>query len=215
MKNMQNKRVLVTGAGGALGRALSQAFATAGCEVVVTDIHRASLDETVRLVEAHGGHAAGFLMDVTDVGDVQRIRQELHRHLGPIDILVNNAGIVAGGPFTDVPLERHRAVLSVNLVGPLIVTHAFLADLIARPEAHLVTISSASGMLPIPLQASYTASKWGALGFSDAIREELRIEGNPHVGVTSVCPSYTDSGMFRGRGFRDCRRLFAPRGSPN
>ena len=58
MKNMQNKRVLVTGAGGALGRALSQAFATAGCEVVVTDIHRASLDETVRLVEAHGSHAA-------------------------------------------------------------------------------------------------------------------------------------------------------------
>lgn len=198
MRILNGKRALITGAGGGLGRELSLAFVREGVEIVATDINQASLDETLELVESTGGSALGFKMDVTQVDDVQLVRQELHRQRGPIDVLINNAGIVRGGPFLQIGMDEHRAILNVNALGPMTVTHAFLPDLISRAEAHCITIASASGMIPMPLQISYSASKWFALGFSDAIREELRLKGQRHVHVTSVCPSYLDTDMFHG-----------------
>jgi short-subunit dehydrogenase len=198
MRRLTGKRALITGAGRGLGRDLSLALAAEGVEVIVTDIQQRGMMETVQMVQAAGGRAFGYVMDVTSVSDVEQVRDELHRQRGPLDILVNNAGIVIGGPFLDIDLHRHRMVLGVNTWGPMVVTHVFLPELIARPAAHLVTIASASGIIPVPLQVSYAASKWAALGFSDAIREELRLNRHKHVRVTSVCPSYLDTGMFGG-----------------
>jgi short-subunit dehydrogenase len=146
-------------------------------------------------------------LDVTSSQDVRRLRREID----PIDILVNNAGIVTGGSFVDVAVDQHEAVFAVNAVGPMLVMHTFLPGLIRRPEAHLVTIASASSFLPMPLQVSYAASKWAALGLSDAIRQELRIMGNKHVRVTAVCPSYIDTEMFQGARMPFLTRALPPR----
>ncbi|HEV7221826.1 MAG TPA: SDR family NAD(P)-dependent oxidoreductase [Pirellulales bacterium] len=198
MRDLNNKRVLITGGGHGLGRDLALAFAGAGAEMIVTDRNLAGAEETVKLVEAAGGRGAAYALDVTELDAIGQFRQRLHAEHGPIDVLINNAGIAHGGAFLDVPVENHLATYRVNALGLVAMAHAFLPDLIARPEGRLVIIASASGLIALPYASTYASSKWAALGFSESIREELRILGHGHVRVTAVCPSYIDTGMCDG-----------------
>ncbi len=192
--NVAGKRILVTGAGNGLGRAMAHEFARAGASVVVTDRD----PKRVEAVVAEIGNAVGYPMDVAEFDQILAIRDRLRAEAGPIDVLVNNAGVVYGGEFQSVPLDRHLATIQINLVSLLAVTHAFLPDLLGRPAAAVVNIASAAAVLSLPLATSYAASKWGVLGFSDSLREELRRAGHRHVGVTTICPSYIATGLFDG-----------------
>lgn len=198
MQNLEHKRILVTGAGHGLGRDIACAFARAGAEVIATDRNPAGAEETAKLIEAERGCAAAYALDVTDLDAIRQFREQLHAERGPIDVLVNNAGVAFGGAFLDVPVENHLATYRVNALGMVAMTHAFLPDLIARPEGHLVIIASGSALIALPYASTYASSKWAALGFSESIREELRILGQRHVRVTAVCPSYIDTGMCDG-----------------
>jgi all-trans-retinol dehydrogenase (NAD+) len=209
VRSLVGKRVLITGAGGGLGRQMSLAFSAAGAEIVVTDVDATAIAETARLVLAAGGRAICVTMDVTDTKSVLAARQQLHQMHGAIDILVNNAGIVRGGQFLDVSVEAHCKTLDVNAMGPVIVTHAFLPDLIAQPESHCVNIVSAAGLIPVPNCATYAASKWAALGLSNSIREELRRAGHRHVRVMAVCPGFLNTEMFGEQNVRFMPRLQA------
>jgi short-subunit dehydrogenase len=170
-------------------------FARAGATVIVTD---READRVSAVAQELGPPAVGFPFDVTVPEQVTAVRERVHAAGGPIDVLVNNAGIVAGGPFLDVPLDRHLATAAVNLSGVLAVTHIFLPDLIGRPDARLVNIASASAVVALPHAASYAATKWAVLGFSESLREELRLAGHDHVRVSAICPSYISTGLFDG-----------------
>jgi len=198
MRNLSHKRVLITGAGHGLGRELALAFAGTGAEVIATDRNLAGAEETNELIRKAGGRAESYALDVTALEMIDDLRQRLHAAGGPVDILVNNAGIAHGGPFLDVPIDKHLATYRVNALGMVSMTHAFLPDLIARPQAHLVNVASASGLIALPYASTYASSKWAALGFTESIREELRILGHRHVRVTAVAPSYIDTGMAAG-----------------
>jgi short-subunit dehydrogenase len=198
MHSLRDKRVLITGAGHGLGRALAVAFAAAGAEIIVTDRDPESVADTVRSLLDSGHRATGYPLDVTDVHQIAAVRDRLHAEQGPLDVLINNAGVVFGGSFLDVPASRHRATLDVNLLGPILVTHGFLPDLLTRPEAAVVNIASAAALVALPHAVSYAASKTAVLAFSDSLREELRLLGRRHVRVTTVCPSYIDTGLFAG-----------------
>jgi len=198
MRDLAKKRILITGGGHGLGRDLAQAFAKAGAEMIVTDRNLEGAEETAKRIQADGGGAAAYALDVTDVDAIGRFRDRLHAERGPIDVLINNAGIAHGGTFLDVPVESHLATYRVNSLGLVAMAHAFLPDLIARPEGHFVIIASASGLIALPYASTYASSKWAALGFSESIREELRVLGHRHVRVTAVCPSYIDTGMCDG-----------------
>jgi short-subunit dehydrogenase len=196
--DLAGKRVLITGAGHGLGRAIALEFARAGSKVVITDRDPHRIADVVAEIKALGPDAIGHSLDVTVPEQTIAVRKQVHAAGGPIDILVNNAGIVAGGPFLDVPLDRHLATVAVNLNGLLAVTHAFLPDLLTRPEGRVVNIVSASALVALPHAASYAATKWAALGFSESLREELKLAGHRHVRVTAVCPSYVATGLFEG-----------------
>lgn len=210
MRTLTGKRVLVTGSGSGIGRALAEGFARHGAEVLAADLREEAAAGTASRITVAGGRGAGYAVDVTEPASVARLRARVIQDGGPIDVLVNNAGIVHGGPFLEVPLEQHLATYRVNALGVVIVTHAFLGDLTGRPEAHLVQMASASGFIGLPFGSTYGSSKWAVVGFSESIRMELRQLGHRHVGVTTVCPSYVQTGMFDGARPPKLTRMLTP-----
>ena len=198
MTHLRDKRVLITGSGHGLGRELAKTFAKAGCEIIVTDRDADRVHDTVAMLTKSNHRAFGYAMDVTSAASVQDAHDRVFAEHGPIDILINNAGIVCGGTFEHLPLERHKAIYDVNCLGPVNVTHTLLPELLMRPESHIVNIASASALMPLPFAATYASSKWALLGFSESLREELRLTGHEDVHVTSVCPGYISTGMFAG-----------------
>jgi short-subunit dehydrogenase len=210
MRTLSNRRVLITGAGRGIGRALALRFAREGADVVVTDIDLPAARTVAAEIEAAGGTAAAHPLDVTDADAVATLRDAIRSERCPVHVLVNNAGTVHGGPFVEVPLERHLTTFRINVDGVVTVTRAFLADLIASDDGHLVNIASASGLIGLPFGSTYAASKWAVIGFSDSIRLELGLLGHRHVGVTAVCPSYVDTGLFEGARPPRTTRMLTP-----
>lgn len=198
MRNLKGKRALITGSAQGIGKAIATALAQRGCEIVLTDLQPEPLAATATELRRLGVPIASYLLDVTDPAAVLAVRDQIHRDLGTVDIVVNNAGTVFGGSFLDVPLERHLLTYRVNTLGLVAVTHAFLPDLIGRPEANLTNITSASAFVGLPFGTTYASSKWAALGFSEGLRLELAELGHGHVTVTAVCPSYVKTGLFDG-----------------
>src|SRR5262245_20631279 len=115
--HLSGKRVLVTGAGHGLGKAIALAGARAGAEVVVTDMLAERVTAVVEELNKSGAACFGYVLDVTAPDGPLAVRDRLHAERGPIDVLVNNAGVVFGGAFLDVPLARHAATVAVNLTG--------------------------------------------------------------------------------------------------
>lgn len=210
MKTITGKRVLVTGSGHGLGLEIARAFARGGAEVVITDREPRRVEEAVYRLTSQNLKVSGYVMDVTDAADVRVVREQILTELGSIDVLVNNAGIVTGGAFLNVPLEKHLATYDVNTAGPVIVSHMFLPDLLAQSEGHLINVASASALIPLPNAATYASSKWAVLGFTESLREELRLAGHRNVTVTAVCPSYINTGMFNGVKAPFLTRLLTP-----
>ena len=152
-------------------------------------------------IRAAGLRASAVSMDVSDPAQVHAARARILADGGPIDVLVNNAGMVHGGPFTDVPLDRHLATYHVNILGLVTVTHAFLPDLRRPPDGargqHRQRRPDSSGC---PSAATYASSKW-------AVDRVLGVDpartGMPwataHVGVTTRLPELRHDGAVRRR----------------
>jgi len=210
MRSLADKRVLITGGASGIGRSLAMRFAREGAEVHIVDLNEGAADEVAGAISAAGGRASAWGLDVTDAARIADVRRKILDASGPIDVLVNNAGIVHGGAFLEVPLDRHLATFHVNTLAVVAVTHAFLADLVARPDAHVVNIASAAGFAGLPFGSTYAASKWAVIGFSESVRLELREQGHRHVGVTTVCPGYVGTGMFDGARALWLTRILTP-----
>lgn len=198
MSKLEGKRVLITGGAQGIGLQMAIKFAGRGAEIVLADINADKLAEATRHLDERGAVASGFQVDVTNPASIASLRAQIAAEAGPIDVLVNNAGVVFGGPFATTPLDQHFKTYEVNVLGLVAMTHAFLDDLIERPEAHLVHIASASGLIGLPYGATYASSKWAVIGFGESIRAELKLRGHEHVHHTIVCPSYIGTGMFQG-----------------
>jgi all-trans-retinol dehydrogenase (NAD+) len=186
------KRVLVTGGARGLGRALVDELIRQGAHVIVVDKHEPSLEQLKR------DHPllVGFSGDLLS----RSLREEVKNWLiqtGGLDVLINNAGIVHGGEFLKVDLNQHQQTLQVNLGAPLDWSHELLPLLLLKKNSRLWNIASASALVGFPLASSYSASKWGVLGFSESLSLELRNHPSGiQVGV--ACPSYIRTELFQG-----------------
>lgn len=202
MKTVAGKRVLITGAAMGMGRLFAErAVQEDAFRVVLWDIDETALSATAAELSKNGGKVRADVVDVSDRDAVRKAAAGVLDDLGGVDVLINNAGVVRGNHyFWETDTERDTAfTMAINAVGPMVVAREFLPAMVASPnQCRLVTLASAAGLSANPRMASYAASKWAAVGWSESVRLELEQAGHDHVKVTTVCPYYIKTGMFDG-----------------
>ena len=180
---ISGKTVLVTGAGSGMGRQLVLELVSRGAKVAAVDMREETLEETRSLAR---GEVATFVVDITNSEAVSALPEQVKNELGEVDAIINNAGIIQ--PFVKVnelSMQDANRVMNVNFNGPLMMIKAFLPHLLARPEAHILNVSSMGAYAPVPGQSVYGASKAAIKLLTEGLRSELL---NTKVGVTVVFP---------------------------
>lgn len=190
-KALEGLRAVVTGAASGIGREVARDLAAqSGARLHLVDLDGAGLDalagELRSQVVAAGKAASETCVHRLDISSASAGRS-LAEAIGgePLDLLVNCAGILSLGPFERTPIEDSERVIEVNLMGTVRMTHALLPALLRSPRGFIVNVASAAGLVAAPGMSAYTASKFGVVGFSEALRSELR----GRVGVCTVCPT--------------------------
>ncbi|WP_433715436.1 SDR family NAD(P)-dependent oxidoreductase [Nocardia sp. CA-084685] len=187
MKNFEDKVVVITGAGAGIGRALALELADHGARLALSGRNLANVAETAALCEQAGAKARAYTLDVTDRGAVYAHADEVRSDFGPANLVVNNAGVSLTANIEELTWEDFEWIVDINFWGVMYGTKAFLAQVIASGDGHIANVSSMFGLAACPSQAAYNATKFGIRGFTDALRQEMKIAGHP-VGVSSVHP---------------------------
>ena len=199
MTKIKDATVLITGGASGIGRLMGQMCLQDGAgQLVIWDMNREKLDETTRELRALHFIVHPYVVDVADLSQVIGTSEKVKNEVGEIDILVNNAGIITGNrDFIDFTHAEIDKTMTVNACAQLHVTLEFLPGMVKKGSGHIVNISSAAGLMSIPQMSVYCAGKWAVAGWSEAMRIELESSGSG-VRVTTVNPSYIDTGMFAG-----------------
>ncbi len=190
MSSLSGKTAIVTGGGRGIGAAVARSLTTAGARVTVFARTRADLERLV----AEGGAAHWMTGDVASEGDVARLAEEHERVLGPCDVLVNNAGILERGPAETLGAAAFRRVLDVNLVGTFLCARAVIPSMKRRRRGRIVNVASISGTVGTAEGSAYNASKWGVIGLTKCLAEELRGTG---IQCLAVSPGSVDTDMLK------------------
>jgi short-subunit dehydrogenase len=186
MKSLSDRTAVITGAGSGIGRATSVLLAKRGCRLAIADVNAAGLAETEQLITALGRPVTTHVVDVGDKARMEEFAREVAARHPSVNILINNAGVSVNASFLEHSLEDFEWLMNINFWGVVYGCKFFLPHLLAADEGHIVNISSLFGLVGIPQQTSYCASKFAVRGFSEALRAEL--SATSRVGVTSVHP---------------------------
>jgi len=190
-RDLSTLSVLVTGGARGIGRATAERLARHGARVAIGDLDAALVRSVAAEISADpavqraGGRVVGAELDVTERTSWEEFLLDT-AEVGPVDVLVNNAGIMPLGSILEEPEAVTRKIVDVNLHGIIHGTKAVVPAMVARGHGHVVNIASAVGRVALPGGATYSASKFAALGFSEALRGELAPSG---VDVTVVLPN--------------------------
>lgn len=194
MKSFKGKVAVVTGAGSGMGQQVAIQLAAKGVAVAVVDISGATAQQTADGITQNGGRAIAYPVDVADKSAVSSLAAGVAEDLGPADILVNNAGILMKSQrFDQMPEEMIERLIDINLKGVIYCTRAFLPQLLSRPEASLVNLSSLGGLVGLMYQVPYAAAKFAVRGFSEALRMDLF---DTNLTVTTVYPGPVATNIF-------------------
>jgi len=191
VEDLSGRVAVVTGAASGIGRGVALALARRGADLASCDVDESGREETAERIRQLGRRVLPSRVDVSNAEQVRGFAERTYAELGRADVLVNNAGIGVGGPFVDVPLAEWDKILGVNLKGVIHGCYFFVPRMIAAGAGgHVVNISSMAGYIAGPGMTAYTTTKFGVVGFSEALRAELAGRG---IGVTVVCPGVIDT----------------------
>lgn len=194
MKKYPLRVALITGAGRGIGRATAEGFAAQGYTVVLAEVLTGLGRQAERSLRRQGATAHFLRTDVAVPASVERTVREVERRFGRLDCVVNNAGVLRAGPLARLPLAQLERMLAVNLRGPLTVSRAAIPIMLRRGSGSIVNVASLLGKTGAGEYAVYCATKFGVVGFTEALAEEL---GGTGVRVWAVCPGLVDTEMAR------------------
>ncbi|HSV97429.1 MAG TPA: SDR family NAD(P)-dependent oxidoreductase [Spirochaetota bacterium] len=211
MKSLEKKVAVITGAASGIGRSLALGLVKEGCFLALADHNKKGLDETVRMVKEAGGAAMSQVIDVANRSQVERFAAAVIKKYKQADIIVNNAGVTLFGRLEDVSYREIEWIMGINLWGVVYGTRAFLPHLKNRPEAWVVNLSSAFGLIGVPSQTTYCATKFAVRGFTEALQRELK---GAKVTAISVHPggiktNIAHNAKFASRFGKDAGKKFA------
>jgi len=188
MRTLDGKVVVITGAGSGIGRALALNAAAKGAVLALSDVDEVGLLETAE--QARNRTARELRTDKLDVSDrtaMASYAASVKADLGRVNVLINNAGVALHGDFEEVSYEQLEWIMGINFYGVVHGTKEFLPHLVASGDGHLVNISSLFGLMGMPGQSAYNASKFAVRGFTEALRQEMLVSRHP-VQVSCVHP---------------------------
>lgn len=197
MRTFDGKVAVITGAGSGIGRALAQNLAARGAVLALSDKDEVGLLETAeRCTARHARAVHTEKLDVSDRAAMASYAASVAADLGRVNAVFNNAGVALHGDFEEMSYDEFEWVMNVNFWGVVNGSKEFLPHLIASGEGHLVNISSLFGLMGMPGQSAYNASKFGVRGFTEALRTEMLIAGHP-VEVSCVHPGGIKTAIAR------------------
>jgi 2-hydroxycyclohexanecarboxyl-CoA dehydrogenase len=189
--DLAGKVAVVTGAGSGIGRATAIRLAGMGARVAAADINLAGAEQTV---ERLGDTGIAFYVDIADLDAVTELAASVQAQLGVADIVVNNAGWDIAEPFLDNEPDFWHKVVSINLLGPISVTRAFLDPMIERGEGgHIVNVASDAGRVGGSGETVYASAKGGVIAFTKSLAREMARFG---INVNCVSPGPADTPLF-------------------
>jgi 2-hydroxycyclohexanecarboxyl-CoA dehydrogenase len=194
VRGLKGKTAIVTGAGGAIGRAICRRFADEGVVAAAFDVNGQSAAETAELIRQTGGQAYAFAVDICDYSAVAEATVAFENAAGPTEILVNNAGWDRFANFLDSDLELWDRVIAINFRGPLNLHHVVVRGMAERRRGKVINISSDAGRVGSSGEAVYAGCKGGLIAFTKSLARELAGRG---VNLNVICPGPTDTPLFR------------------
>ncbi|MDB0040882.1 3-ketoacyl-ACP reductase [Algibacter sp.] len=200
MKDLKNKKAIITGGSRGLGKATAIAFAKEGIDIAITGRNEAVLKETVSELKTFGINAMYAVFDVSSYEDVKSGIKSIVKTLGSVDILVNNAGIAAFGTFNDMEVNQWSQIIQTNLMGMYYVTKEVLPYLIDKNEGDIINVSSTAGLNGNANTSAYSASKFAVIGMSESLMKEVR---KNNIRVCTLTPSTIASDMSIELGIAD------------
>lgn len=190
--NPQSKAVVITGGGSGIGMALALAFSRSGYSVVISGRDMQRLQSAANELSKNNANIQAIACDVRDPASVQKMFQQIAQRHSTLDVLINNAGVAhALAPVEQLPVETWKQVIDTNITGTFLITRAALP--LMRAGSTIVNNLSIAAMQPFAGMSAYNASKFGALGFTQALREELRQKG---IRVLALLPGATNTDIW-------------------
>lgn len=196
MKDFKSKVAAITGAGSGMGRSLAILLAGRGCHVALSDINEKGLTETVAMLAGTGVKVTSQKLDVANKDAVFAWADQVARDHGKVNLIFNNAGVALGSAVDGGSYEDLEWIMNINFWGVVHGTKAFLPYLKDAGEGHVINTSSLFGLIAVPSQSAYNASKFAVRGFTEALRQELELQ-KVNVSATSVHPGGIKTNIAR------------------
>jgi 3-oxoacyl-[acyl-carrier protein] reductase len=190
--------VVITGASRGIGFAAASAFVARGCRVAMLARNAAEIEGAAQLLRDRGADVLGIACDVANAAAVEHARGQIAASFGAPQVVVNNAGVIQRGLVHELSEAAWDLNLNVNLKGTFLVTRAFLPALLQAGRGRIVNVASISATLGTAGAAAYCSAKWGVIGFTKSLCEELRGKG---VQAIAILPGSVDTDMLKGSGF--------------
>ena len=208
MMPLVGKVAIVTGAGRGIGKAISLILSRSGCRVVLASRNESRLKTVEEEIRSQGGEALVFSTDLTQDHDMERLVERTLQEWGSIDYLVNNAGLGKKAPVIKAKVKDWDRTFQVNLRAPMVLSQLVLPTLIAKGEGAIINIGSISGKMGQANSSAYSASKFGLIGFTQSLYEEVREHG---IKVTVILPGFVDTELIPPTNKLDRSKMISPK----